>query len=212
MAPRVELIVLSVALLLVAACEERLPIPGRGEPVRRECPATSDHDHFFVEGSLVPADPIRDYERRISLSSYLVAAKAVSLSCGSGGDAYRLIWGGGYDNPLVIATVGERAASLTEFLPFNVAIRSIKQVTSANISSAQFLDLVSRLESANFWSVDAVRVFESEGSGWTFEGRRGQLYRTITRTHPEGPLANAGKFLAELTGAPVPAGMSVRTP
>jgi hypothetical protein len=152
---------------------------------------------------------MRDYERRLLLSNYLVAARATSLSCGNGEDAYRLIWMGGYNDAALVVTLEQHSATAIEFLPFNVANQAtIKDTHSRSITAAQFAEIVSQLESAGFWSAGTARTYESEGSSWTFEGRHGTSYRTLTRTHPEALLADVGRSIATLSGIALPRRMA----
>jgi hypothetical protein len=200
-----------MTVLINAGCDISLPVPSSGERVRSTCPAVGDSEYFFPEGTLVPGDLQLDYERRISLSSYMASARTVSLSCGSGQDAYRFIWGGAYNDPLIVITIHEDSATYIEFVPFNIAERTIKQVRTTTHPPAKFKGLVSQLEQAKFWSTEAVRSFQSEGSGLILEGRRGKSYRAISRSHPEKEISNAGRLFAEIVGVAVPSSMSSRT-
>jgi len=203
--------VLGIGAILVAySCESSTPLPHRGQQVRAVCPSAGDDDFFFPEETLSPGNATRDYERRLALSSYLTAAGVASLSCGAGEDGYRLIWGGGYNDPLLVVTVSGRTVAATEFVPSNIAKRSVKNASSRTITRAQFDDVASQIESADFWTADAVRVFESEGTGWVFEGRRGTSYRAITRTHPDQRLAKVARVLVELSELSVPSRMSIQ--
>lgn len=205
---RSALILFSVASMVAgAACTENPPFPRRGQPVRADCPSIGEDDYFFPAESLFPADPSRDYERRLSLSSYLVAAGATSLSC-TGHDAYRVTWMGGFNEPSLIVTADGHGATAIEFEPFNVALRTIKSTHSKVISPVQFQEIASGFESAGLWVVDPVQVLESEGSSWTLEGRRDNSYRVITRTHPDLALVNTGRLLVSLSGVPLPDRMS----
>ena len=190
------------------ACNKPPPFPHRGDSVRANCPTIGEDDFFFPQESVFPADASRDDDRRLLLSNYLRTAGAMSLSC-AGDDAYRVIWIGGYNEPVVIVTMDERAAIAIEFQPFNVAKSTIKTTHSKDLSTMQFQDIASEFESGGFWSADTVRVFESEGSSWTFEGRRDGSYRVLTRTHPEPALAKAGRLLVASSGLTLPARMSV---
>lgn len=203
-----RLVLIAVTSMLVAcAGDDMAPWPSRGQAVRADCPPLGEDDCFFPAESLFPADPERDYERRLLLSNYLATAGATSLSC-SGDDAYRVIWLGGYNEPVLVLTVAAGTATAVEFLPFNVAERSVRKRQSAVVSAAQLQQIAADLDSAGLWIADPVRVFESEGSSWTFEGRRAGVYRALTRTHPDARLAEVGRSLVVLAGLSPPRRMS----
>lgn len=204
------MLVAVIATISGTGCAEAPPVPSRGERVRAVCPVVEEHDYYFPEESIVVADADRDLERRLFLSNYLREAGVPSLSCGDVPDTYRLTWIGGYNEVTLVVTVNRSSATAVQFLPFNVADRTVSHRTSKPISAADFRTISTCVESAAFWTSDAYRVFESEGRSWTFEGRRGDSYRALTRTHPELNLANVAKLLVELSGMAVPANMTTR--
>lgn len=196
------------AFLVGSACKATPPVPRRGEAARVECPARGADDYYYPQGALRPDTNADDLRSRAQLSKFLEIAAAPSLSCGTEQHAYRVLWGGGYNDPLLVVTVDARTATVTEFLPFNIATRTIKDTYSSTPSEAQFNALAHQLESAGFWTIDAALIFESEGTSWIFEGRRGRSYRAITRTHPAQALAKIGIRMVQLAGATVPRGMA----
>lgn len=200
--------ILALCINTLYGCSPASPMPRSGDPVRDQCSMADDADFYFPEGSLRPDNMVHDKEARLFLTNYLTLSQAKSLSCGKAPDSARVIWGGGYNDPVIVATITPKEATATEFHPFNIARLSIKATKHRQISSSDFEAIQTALERAKFWTDSPVVAFESEGTAWVIESRQQHSYRVITRTHPNLAIANIARSMVALSGLDVPGRMN----
>jgi hypothetical protein len=105
-----------------------------------------------------------------------------------------------------VVTLLEREVIAVQFQPANIANRSIETQRTQAISSEEFHQVAKLLELAKFWSVQPVILLESEGRGWIMEGREGDSYRLIHRTHPDASLVAVSRRMVQMSGLDLPEG------
>lgn len=206
------LLVALVASAINSGCRDpELPQLNAGIPLRSECPASASDEYYFPEASIIPWSNSWDRKEREILSSNLRAAKETSLSCGLQPDeGYRVQWGGGYQEPLIVASVARNGSdwtvTATEFAriqPYLVtssSSRALQPKAAATIAAA--------LNDATFWTTRVMDTTQGEGTIWLIEARQGR-YRAVIRVQPETAFARAAQLIVRLSGMQVPEKMKV---
>lgn len=213
MRPRYKIaipLVICVLILVVGCQRDHLPVPRSGWPTALDCAARGTDTYYFPAGSLIPSDAENDSQQRRTLSAYLDAAGADSLSCGPETEAYRFFWGGGYGITATVVTVSADSVAVVRFSPPNEKPLAISQKASISVTS-EWVDRIRReMEEVSFWSARAFVDLEGEGNVWVIEARQGGSYKVVTRVAPEAALANTAIGLIEMTGLSVPERMKPR--
>lgn len=205
------LVALITASICVVSCgDTSLPMPQSTLRARTECPPTADDQYFYPAEALVPNDPVVDRAQRRAIADYLAVSRAKSLSCGSGGEAYRVFWGGGFGVQSVVVTITPDAAVGATFGPRTGAQVVLDRNVSAPVSADAFGRLRQLLDGASFWTAKPFTDLEGEGTVWVIEGRRGDSYKVITRVTPDPALADAARMMLKLSGLPTPERMAAQ--
>jgi hypothetical protein len=70
--------------------------------------------------------------------------------------------------------------------------------------AARWARLLDALIAVNFWAVDPIDELQGlDGAQWLIEGRRGNIYRGVSRWSPGGEVHVLGRLFFDLAGSPL---------
>jgi hypothetical protein len=120
-------------------------------------------------------------------------------------EAYRFIWRSGFDGDASVR-IGRQGDAITlrwRYEWFRAPTADDAPTESA-LSLADWARFREVLIAANFWAIDPTDGRPGlDGAEWLIEGRRGNVYRGVSRWSPQGKLHDVGRLFFALAGPPL---------
>jgi hypothetical protein len=128
------------------------------------------------------------------------------LTIGSEDEVYRFFWNSSFNGSAVVR-IGWRgtAATLRWWYRWYWEPAPDDSPAERVLSAGDRTQLLSALAAANFWTFEKCDSAETclDGADWLIEGRRGNIYRGLSRWSPDGELYDLGKLFFDLAGPPL---------
>jgi hypothetical protein len=122
---------------------------------------------------------------------------------GSEAEAYRFIWRSSFDGSASIR-IGRRGDRVALQWRYRRSFSRHDAPAEAALSHYDWLRFQDALIATNLWSLDPVdERCGFDGAEWLIEGRRGNIYRGVSRWSPAGSFHDLGRLFCSLAGSPL---------
>jgi hypothetical protein len=146
-----------------------------------------------------------DLSRCCRAQSWLLDEEPLCRTIGSEGEVYRFVWRSSFDGNAVVR-IGRQGRAIAlrwryDWFRTPAPDDAPAEVALAPGDWARFLDA---LITANFWALDPLDEAQGlDGAQWLIEGRRGDVYRGVSRWSPRGEVHALGRLFFGLAGPPL---------
>jgi hypothetical protein len=162
--------------------------------------------------ALMPRQPMRSEPlgpipccRADGRALMLAGEEPLCRTLGSEAEVYRFIWRSSFDGDAVVR-IGRQGDAITlrwRYDWFRVPAPDDAPAEAA-LSFADWARLQDALIATDFWALDPVDEAQGlDGAQWFIEGRRGKVYRGVSRWSPRGAVHALGRLLFVLAGPPL---------
>jgi hypothetical protein len=127
-------------------------------------------------------------------------------TAGREAEAYRFVWRSSFDgNGIVrIGRQGDEVVLQWRYDHWLRAPAAGDAPAGAALSAGDWVRFREALIAANFWAVDSADERQGlDGAEWLIEGRRGNVYRAVSRWSPQDELRALGRLFFTLAGLPL---------
>jgi hypothetical protein len=127
------------------------------------------------------------------------------LTIGSEDEVYRFVWHSSFDGNAVVR-IGWRGSATKLRWRYDLFREPAPDDSpaEAELSPDDRMRLLDGLLAANFWTLDSAdRRVGLNGAQWLIEGRRGNVYRALSRWRPDAGIYILGKLFFDLAGPPL---------
>lgn len=178
----------------------------------KSCNDSNSNEYFFPKSAFSARDGDDDQFTRTWYTKHLRAMSEPSLWCGLvyGEDTYRFTWLRTFHHPIAVKITRTKSQIKLEAKELSGAggyePGKILRKTNRILTNAQWKDVLSSVEKANFWNDQPkVKSLGFDGARWIYEVRRGTTYRVIERWSPEDKnYRNLGLTMIKLAGWSIP--------
>jgi hypothetical protein len=166
-----------------------------------------DCPHAPTPGQQVLSEPLGTIPccRAAGRAFTLADEEPLCGTMGSEGEVYRFIWRSSFDGNAMVR-IGRQGDAITlrwRYDWFRVPAPE-DAPTEAPLSPSAWHRLQDALIAANFWALDPVDEQHGlDGADWLIEGRRGNVYRGVSRCSPQTELQLLGGLFFTLAGSPL---------
>jgi hypothetical protein len=174
----------------------------------KPCADRNSSEYFFPKSAFSTREGDDDEFTRTWYTKHLRAMSEPSLSCGLAHeeDTYRFTWLRTFHHPISVKISRTKSQIRLEAKELSGAggyePGKILRKTNKILTSAQWQDVLSSVEKANFWNdKPKVTSLGLDGAQWIYEARRGTTYRVIERWTPDDKnYRNLGLTMIKLAG------------
>lgn len=165
------------------------------------------NDCPFSETSLEQSREIEMYRTdccRAGASVHLTDGAPLCRARQSELEVYRFLWQSSFNGDAAVHIA--RKSGSVELHSYRLRSRVSFRVlpTSAALSFDDWQKLQCALKTSDFWALDTTdERFGLDGAWWFIEGRRGDVYHSITRWSPRGAVRDLGRLFFALAGSPL---------
>lgn len=181
---------------LRAACEQNRDGPdGPGEEAMKlpdDCP------HALMPRQPMRSEPLGPIPccRADGRALMLAGEEPLCRTLGSEAEVYRFIWRSSFDGDAMVC-IGRHGGAITIRWRYDWyrAPAPDDAPPEAALSLADWARLQDELIATGFWALDPVDEQRGlDGAQWLIEGRRGNVYRRVSRWSPQGELQSLGRL------------------
>ena len=124
-------------------------------------------------------------------------------TAGREAEAYRFVWRSSFDGNATVR-IGRQGNEVVLQWRYDHWLRAPAAPAGAALSAGDWVRFRETLIAANFWAVDPADELQGlDGAQWLIEGRRGNVYRAVSRWSPQGELHALGRLFFILAGPPL---------
>ena len=131
--------------------------------------------------------------------------ETLCVTINSEDEVYRFFWDSSFDGNAVVR-IGRRDSKITLRWRYD-SFRELAADDSPKekaLSAGDWSRLLDALMAANFWSIDSAdNRMGLDGAQWLIEGRRGNVYRGLSRWSPDDEVYCLGRSFFHLAGPPL---------